>query len=233
MSTVTSPLLRLPLELRREIYSHLVFPTFTCMRFHNMPAVVSTHTLNPSLAYVCSQLNAEFLAYYDDINLFMIKIVASLHWFPRTNIIQDHPIYRRMRRLRIAVHIDETFLSQYPSFGVEGMGELMRGTCRTVCRSIAQAPALRELVLDLQVQLRMGEMVEEAQIEWMKRIVQPFEMLKHVDRIWRCRGEGHMREDTRVEGLLWNALEGILSAKIAPSTRVMPAASTTKFRQRF
>ena len=39
-----------------------------------------------------------------------------------------------------------------------------------------------------------------------------------------------MREDTRIGGLLWVALKGILSAKIEPSTRVMTPASTPRFR---
>lgn len=150
MSTVSQiqpALFRLPLELRQQIYNHLL-PASPIS--HPLPSVgitsVSHHppTLNTLLIHPL--ITSEVLNYFYTLASFKLIFSHAFNFF-RTDAdltgLERSPILSRIRKVEVVFFCDILLLKDYPSFGLHNFCAEIKRRADRACDVLAQAEELR------------------------------------------------------------------------------------------
>lgn len=140
-------LLRLPLELRQEIYSHLC-PAEPIS--NPIPAVGITCVSHrpPPLPFLlsCRLVHADVSLYYHAIATW--KLIAS-HAFnfyridPTLSNLASSRLLKRLQRVELVFYFDGGLLKNYPSFKQQKYCDEIRKRATRACEILATAPDLR------------------------------------------------------------------------------------------
>ncbi|KAF2722733.1 hypothetical protein K431DRAFT_283557 [Polychaeton citri CBS 116435] len=144
-ATKTPGLLRLPLELRQQIYSHLLPPMPTT---HPIPSVglTSVTPSPPALRYllVHPALTSELVSYFYTVATWKLVLSHAFNFFrvdaTLSNLLASRSL-RRIRRLDLVFFQDVLLVKEYPSFGLERFSEEIRRRAERACEVLGQAGA--------------------------------------------------------------------------------------------
>ncbi|KAI7291697.1 hypothetical protein KC343_g227 [Hortaea werneckii] len=147
----TPPIFRLPLELRQQIYSHLL-PKQPIS--HPIPSVGITsvsHTPPTSnLLSIHPQLTAEILDHFYSISSWKLIFSHAFNFFrvdPELRNLEQSQILNRIRKVEVVFFCDILLLKEYPSFGLESFcAEIQRRATRA-CEVLNKAPCLRNVTV--------------------------------------------------------------------------------------
>lgn len=141
------PLLRLPLELRQQIYTHLL-PRSPVS--HPLPSVgitsVSHRRPTSALLHIHPQLTDELLAYYYAISTWKLIFSHAFNFFrvdPDLKNLERCAALRWIRKVEIVFFCDILLLKNYPSFGLDKFCEEIAKRAARACEVLRQAKDLR------------------------------------------------------------------------------------------
>lgn len=130
------PLLDLPLELRHQIYTHLLPRQPTS---HPLPSVglTSVSHLPPTSAYlnIHPQLTDEILEHFYQITTWKIIFSHAFNFFrvdPDLKRLELSPALHRLRRVEVVVYCDILLMKGHPDFGLATF-------CAEICRRVKRA----------------------------------------------------------------------------------------------
>lgn len=145
---------RLPVELREQIYDHLLELESPGQGSHPLPGVGITSVSHapPSLRLllVHSTIATELLhRFYCQATLKTV-ISHAFNFFrtdPDLRKLESSHVLKRMQKIELVFFQDILLLKEYPSFGLESFcGEIRRRADRA-CEVLLQAPQLRHLTI--------------------------------------------------------------------------------------
>ncbi|KAK5114891.1 hypothetical protein LTR62_002050 [Meristemomyces frigidus] len=150
MPQLTS-LLRLPLELRHEIYAYLFPPNPTSHPLPHVGITSVTHT-PPTLTHllVHRQLTAEIQTYYFQLTTWKLIISHAFNFFRvDSNLegLERSSVLRHLRRVELVFFCDILLLKDYPSFGLEAFSAEIRRRAERACHVLGQARELKEVTV--------------------------------------------------------------------------------------
>ncbi|KAK8196672.1 hypothetical protein M8818_006839 [Zalaria obscura] len=188
-------LLRLPPELRQQIYSYLIDPEVVS---HPLPGVGITsvsHRPPPSyLLYINAQLTADVLDYYYTISTWKMIFSHAFNFFridPDLSKLAEAQCLRKIQNVEIVFFCDILLVKEYPSFGVDKFTAEIKRRATRACEILATAPDLR--------QVRVGWIDTTNTGAWKEKssAIEPLRMLK--DKVTFTIGEviGPEGEDER------------------------------------
>jgi len=170
-TTIPPAILRIPLELREQIYDHLLAFDRPGQGNHPLPGVgiTSVSLLPPptSLLLIHPIITTELLdRFYSQATL---KIVLSHAFnFFRTDSelrhLESSIALQRMRRLELVFFQDILLLKDYPSFGLEAFCAEIRRRADRACDVLLQAPRLQHLTVSWIDTTRIGSWTEKSHI---------------------------------------------------------------------
>ncbi|KAK0856150.1 hypothetical protein LTS02_010749 [Friedmanniomyces endolithicus] len=149
--TILPPLLRLPLELRQQIYAHLLPRENTS---HPPPSVGITsvsHRL-PSLALlnIHPTLTAELLDYFYAITTWKLIFSHAFNFFrvdPHLENLEKTSTLLHLRKVDIVFFCDILLLKEYPSFGLKDFCTEIRRRCERACKVLTRARELSSVTV--------------------------------------------------------------------------------------
>ncbi|KAK5691728.1 hypothetical protein LTR17_025608 [Elasticomyces elasticus] len=151
MPTYTPPLLRLPLELRQQIYAHLI-PRETVS--HPLPSVgitSVTHRLPSSnLLNINRHITDEVLDYFYSITTWKLIFSHAFNFFrvdPHLLKLEKSSALSQIRKIEVVFFCDILLLKEYPSFGLESFIAEIRRRCERACNVLTQADNLRSVTI--------------------------------------------------------------------------------------
>lgn len=140
------PLLRLPLELRQDIYSHVCPPE---PRSYPIPSLniisVSHRPPPPALLAVNPQLTADIEAYYYHNATWKFIVSHAFNYYrvdPQLSNLAASPMLQKVQKVELVLFFDGSLLRSYPSFGVAQMYIEIKNRAARFCEVLATAPNL-------------------------------------------------------------------------------------------
>jgi len=141
-----APLLRLPLELRQQIYSYLL-PKENVS--HPLPSVgitsVSHRMPRAYLLNIHPQLTDEILEYYYSITTWKLIFSHAFNFFrvdPDLSKLERSPALKNIRKVEIVFFCDILLLKEYPSFGLESFCAEIKRRADRACHVLSNAKKL-------------------------------------------------------------------------------------------
>ncbi|KAK5123227.1 hypothetical protein LTR85_003426 [Meristemomyces frigidus] len=141
------PLLRLPLELRQQIYSYLL-PRENVS--HPLPSVgitsVSHRLPKSALLNIHPHITDELLAYFYTITTWKLIFSHAFNFFrvdPSLANFERCTALRWIRKVEIVFFCDILLLKNYPSFGLDKFCEEIAKRAGRACEVLSQAKELR------------------------------------------------------------------------------------------
>ena len=140
-------LFTLPLELRQQIYSHLLPAQPTS---HPLPSVgltsVSHRPPTSALLNIHPQIGDEILEHFYTITTWKLIFSHAFNFFradPHLQILEQSPALHSIRKVEIVFFCDILLLKNYPSFGLRNFCAEIRRRAERACEVLAQARSLR------------------------------------------------------------------------------------------
>ena len=172
-------ILRLPLELRQQIYSHLL-PQETVS--HPLPSVGITsvsHRLPPtSLLYIHPTITSEILDYYYSITTWKLIFSHAFNFFrvdPDLSHLEQSSVLARLRKVEVVFFCDILLLKEYPSFGLGSFCAEIKRRADRACHVLSNATKLNSVTVSWIDTTLTGGWDEKA------KILQPLQQLaEHV-----------------------------------------------------
>ncbi|KAI7213812.1 hypothetical protein KC333_g6368 [Hortaea werneckii] len=147
----TPPIFRLPLELRQQIYSHLL-PKQPIS--HPLPSVgitsVSHKPPTSNLLSIHPQVAAEILDHFYSISSWKLIFSHAFNFFrvdPELRNLEQSQILSRIRKVEVVFFCDILLLKEYPSFGLESFCAEIRRRATRACEVLNKAPCLRNVTV--------------------------------------------------------------------------------------
>ncbi|MCJ1311471.1 hypothetical protein MMC25_005142 [Agyrium rufum] len=115
-------LLKLPLEIRLQIYSYLVIPRKHYTPFSNLDITSSSAGFHISILLTNQQLYSEAWRFFLSTMTWEIEIFHNFSYirtWPYATTIQDLLAFPHMRKFDVRIVLDGKLLSDYPSYTVE------------------------------------------------------------------------------------------------------------------
>lgn len=199
--TATPPILRLPLELRQQIYSYLL-PRENVS--HPLPSVgitsVSHRLPSVSLLNIHPIITDEILDYYYTITTWKLIFSHAFNFFrvdPDLCRLEQSPALRRIRRVEVVFFCDILLLREYPSFGLESFCAEIRRRADRACRVLSNAKKLSSVTVSWIDTTLTGGWTEKA------TILQPLQQLgdKVTFRIGEINGPEDVDHDRFVQAM--------------------------------
>lgn len=170
-STYIPPILRLPIELRENIYDYLLELRNANQGSHPLPGVgITSVSLAPpssSLLLLHPIITTEILDRFYSQAICKTVISHAFNFFrtdPELRHLESSLALKRMQRVELVFFQDILLLKDYPSFGLESFcAEIRRRTDRA-CDVLLQAPQLKSLTISWIDTTRIGGWVEKAHI---------------------------------------------------------------------
>jgi hypothetical protein len=174
-----APILRLPLELRQLIYSHLLPQKLTS---HPLPGVGFTQVSHPpptsSLLNIHPQLTDEILDYFYTISTWTLIFSHAFNFFridPDLRGLERSYVLRRIRRLDCIVFCDVLLLRAGTSEGLESFCAALRRRVKRAADVLMSAENLHSVTISwLDSTSYEGDVALEAKA----RILTPMRRLK-------------------------------------------------------
>lgn len=146
----TPPLLRLPLELRQQIYTHLLPRSPTS---HPLPSIGITSVTHappaPSLLSIHPQLTSEITSFYYALATFTLIFSHAFNFFrvdPQLLNLEESHVIKRMRKVEVVFYCDNLLLCNLTGSGVArrtGMEEEVRRKADRAVEVLEKAEELK------------------------------------------------------------------------------------------
>ncbi|WPG99805.1 Hypothetical protein R9X50_00262400 [Acrodontium crateriforme] len=145
------PLLTLPLELRQQIYKHLL----PAQRItHPLPGVgitsVSHRLPSSALLNIHPKITDEILAYYYSVATWKLIFSHAFNFFrvdPDLAALQRSHVLSRMRKVEVVFFCDILLLRDYPSFGLNQFCAEIKRRADKACDVLAGARELKTVIV--------------------------------------------------------------------------------------
>lgn len=224
---MTVPLFRLPLELRQQIYSHLVPPEAVSHPVSRVGITSVSHE-PPSSDLLCvhPQLTEELRDYFFTVASWKVVFSHAFNFFRVDPTLSNLAIWAdlgKIQRAEVVFFCDVLLLKEYPSFGLESFcAEIKRRAVRA-CQVLEHAHNLRHVTVSWIDTTDTFAWAEKA------KVVEPLRALK--DRVTFSIGEIIGPEDEDVAVFL-DAINVQLDARpdCHTSTRRSPHGVRTELR---
>jgi len=171
----TPPIIRLPVELRQQIYTYLL-PQETVS--HPLPSVGITsvsHRLPPaSLLFVHPTITNEILDYYYSITTWKLIFSHAFNFFrvdPDLSHLEQSPVLARLRKVEVVFFCDILLLREYPSFGLGSFCTEIKRRADRACHVLSNATKLSSVTVSWIDTTLTGGWDEKA------KILQPLQQL--------------------------------------------------------
>ena len=145
------PLLRLPLELRQQIYAYLLPRENTS---HPLPSVaitsVSHRPPRSALLNIHPQLTDEILDYFYAITTWKLIFSHAFNFFrvdPDLRNLAQSPSLKRIRKVELVFYCDVLLLKEYPSFGLKSFCAEIRNRAGRACSVLMRAEKLKVVTI--------------------------------------------------------------------------------------
>ncbi|KAK3680321.1 hypothetical protein LTR37_021333 [Vermiconidia calcicola] len=145
------PLLRLPLELRQQIYTHLLPRENTS---HPLPSVgitsVSHRPPAAALLNIHPQLTDEILSHFYTLTTWTLIFSHAFNFFrvdPDLRRLECSPSLKRFKKVELVFYCDVLLLREYPSFGLESFCKEIKRRAERACEVLMGAAELRTVVV--------------------------------------------------------------------------------------
>ncbi|KXT17747.1 hypothetical protein AC579_3621 [Pseudocercospora musae] len=206
-SSSPAPILRLPLELRQQIYAHLL-PLENVS--HPLPSVgitsVSHRPPSTSLLNIHTQFTDEILDYFYTISTWKLVFSHAFNFFrvdPELRRLESSPSLNQIRKVEVVFFCDVLLLQNYPSFGLESFCAEIKRRASRACDVLCQAANLRTVVISWCDSTHTGNWSEKA------KIVEPLKKLSRQKPDLNFRIGKITAEDTNREAFA-EALQNVL-----------------------
>ncbi|KAM0723157.1 hypothetical protein Q7P37_001357 [Cladosporium fusiforme] len=219
-SSYDPPILRLPVELREQIYDYLLELETPGQGSHPLPGVgitsVSHAPPSLSLLLVHSTISTELLhRFYSQATLKTV-ISHAFNFFrtdPDLRQLESSYALKRMKRVELVFFQDILLLKEYPSFGLEAFCAEIRRRADRACDVLLQAPHLRHLTVSWVDTTRIGGWSEKV------RMLEPLRKLKgKVDvSLGEVRVSGCRDTETKDRQTFKTAIEAALGLRLESS----------------
>lgn len=146
-----APLLRLPLELRQQIYSYLLVRENVSHPFPSVGITSVSHRLPTSaLLNIHPQLTDEILAYFYSVSTWKLIFSHAFNFFrvdPDLSHLARSSALKEMRNIEIVFFCDILLLRNYPSFGMGRFCDEIKRRAERACYVLAGARKLRRVTV--------------------------------------------------------------------------------------
>lgn len=149
--TELPPILRLPVELRDQIWAHLI-PQENVS--HPLPSVgitaVSHRPPSLGLLLIHPAFTAELLDHFYKITTWKLIFSHAFNFFrvdPDLVKLERSPSLKRLRKVEVVFFCDILLLKEYPSFGLESFCAEIRRRADRACDVLLQAPELNAVTV--------------------------------------------------------------------------------------
>ena len=150
MSGLT-PLLKLPLELRQQIYSYLILEDPVS---HPIPAVgITSVSHTPPAAHllvVNRQLKEELQDYYFAMARWKLIFSHAFNFFrvdPTLAKLESWTLLSRIQKVEMVFFCDILLLKEYPSFGLDNFCAEIKRRAARACEVLQSAKDLRHITI--------------------------------------------------------------------------------------
>lgn len=133
-------LLRLPLELRQQVYDHLLHLSVPSQGSHPLPGVGITSVSHAppclSLLLVHPTVTTEVLAHFYSLATWKIVFSHAFNFFrtdPELHALEASHVVKRLRKVELVFFQDILLLREYPSFGLEAFCREIRRRADRAC----------------------------------------------------------------------------------------------------
>jgi hypothetical protein len=161
-------LLNLPLEIRQEIYSHLLPPGNVSHPLPSVGIASVTHRLpTGALLNIHPQITFEILDYYHSIATWKIIFSHAFNFFrldPDLRHLQCSAALPNIRKVEIVFFCDILLLKDYPSFGIDKFCTEIRKRANRACHVLAGARKLQSVTVSWIDTTMTGHWQEKAKI---------------------------------------------------------------------
>ncbi|KAK3071755.1 hypothetical protein LTR53_008083 [Teratosphaeriaceae sp. CCFEE 6253] len=162
------PLLRIPLELRQEIYAYLLPRENVSPPLPTVGITSVTHRLPSSnLLNIHPDLTGEVLDYFYAITTWKLIFSHAFNFFrcdPLLLRLEQCSALAHIRRVTLVFFFDLLLLREYPSFGLESFCAEIRRRCERACSVLAQARSLTHVTVSWIDTTLTGTLEEKATI---------------------------------------------------------------------
>jgi hypothetical protein len=235
ISEMPPAILRIPLELREQIYDHLLALDTPGQGSHPLPGVgITSVSLAPpstSLLLLHPTITAELLDRFYKQATQKIVISHAFNFFrtdPELRHLESSIALQRMRKIEFVFFQDVLLLKDYPSFGLESYCTEIRRRADRACDVLLQAPRLQHLTVSWIDTTRIGGWAEKS------HILEPLRKLKDHVRvsIGDVRVSGDLETEAEDLDAFRRALEQALETPVALSRQenVVPDERPTDLR---
>lgn len=177
-------ILRIPLELREQIYDYLLALDTPGQGSHPLPGVgITSVSLAPpstSVLLLHPTITAELLDRFYKQATAKIIISHAFNFFrtdPELRHLESSIALQRMRKVELVFFQDILLLKDYPSFGLESFCAEIRRRADRACDVLLQAPRLQQLIVSWIDTTRIGGWAEKS------HILEPLRKLKDHARV--------------------------------------------------
>ncbi|KAK0854934.1 hypothetical protein LTR03_002042 [Friedmanniomyces endolithicus] len=147
----SSTLLRLPLELRQQIYAYLL-PRGNIT--HPLPSVgitsISHRLPSTILLNIHPTITAELLDYFYAITTWKLIFSHAFNFFrvdPNLENLEKIATLRHLRKVEIVFFCDILLLKEYPSFGLQDFCTEIKRRCQRACSVLTKAERLSSVTV--------------------------------------------------------------------------------------
>jgi hypothetical protein len=220
ISKMPPAILRIPLELREQIYDYLLALDTPGQGSHPLPGVgITSVSLAPpstGLVLIHPTITAEVLdRFYSQVTAKII-ISHAFNFFrtdPELRHLESSIALQRMRKVELVFFQDILLLKDYPSFGLESFCAEIRRRAYRACDVLLQAPRLQLLTISWIDTTRIGGWAVKS------HILEPLRKLK--DHVRVSIGDVRVSGDSETEAedldAFKRALEQALETPVAIS----------------
>ncbi|KXL44095.1 hypothetical protein M433DRAFT_914 [Acidomyces richmondensis BFW] len=146
-----APLLRLPLELRQQIYSYLLIKENVSHPFPSVGITSVSHRLPTSaLLNIHPQLTDEILAYFYSVSTWKLIFSHAFNFFridPDLSHLARSSALKEIRNIEIVFFCDILLLRDYPSFGMSRFCDEIKHRAERACHVLTGARKLKRVTV--------------------------------------------------------------------------------------
>ncbi|KAI4126411.1 MAG: hypothetical protein LQ347_004985 [Umbilicaria vellea] len=139
-------LLRLPVEIRLEIYRHLLKHRPLDHPFDGLAITSAAYTFDPAALHLNKQIASEAKRVFYGENTWKVVISFNFNYFRLLNglaALRQRSFLPHMRRFHLRFDLCNKMLNEYPSFGLVEYCHQTKLNAEKTCRVLAALPALQ------------------------------------------------------------------------------------------
>ncbi|KAJ9626424.1 hypothetical protein H2203_004056 [Taxawa tesnikishii (nom. ined.)] len=169
-------LLRLPLEIRQEIYSYFITAEPKAHPIRGVGITAVSHRFaSTELLHIDHRITNDVLDYFYTVSTWKLIFSHAFNFF-RTDAnltaLENANCLRKIQRVELVFFCDILLLKEYPSFGVEKFCAEIKRRATRACEVLSNAKGLRHVTISWVDTTTIGEWQEKAKIleslRWLK-----------------------------------------------------------------